>query len=289
MNLRVDAVTGGKNANADIAKAIRRLSPDIAWPTIALLVALYAAGGLSLWAGISGRAPLWLMCVINTLVAYGSYTPLHEAIHGNVARGRFRQLTQFVGVAAGWLFMHNYTLQRATHLSHHANLNDPALDADHWVAGKTPLSVLLRCMTVVFAHYVVGWRISDSRTRLRGVAENLVPLAFIAFAAGFWGWEIALYGLALPALLGATLLGLLFDFAVHTPYDKGATDRYLNTRVYLFPGIVNVLGTVLWCAQNYHLVHHLYPGVPFYAYPAAFRLARPLLSEKGSPIIALGR
>lgn len=285
---RATRVDDLRRMESEALRAVRALSPALATPTLVLLALLYFTGALSTWAGLTGRLPLALMFVINTLVAYGAYTPLHEALHDNIAKGRLRALTPVVGVAASWLFLHNYALQRATHLSHHANLNDPKRDADHWVAGKSPLSVALRCLTIVVAHYAVGWRIAPRGVRLRAVLENGAVFALVFAAGAAWGAPFALVAFVGPALLGSMLLGLLFDYAVHAPHEKGVTERFENTRVYLFPRGFEPLGSWLWGMQNYHLIHHLYPGVPFYAYGRAFALTRPLLEARGAPIIRLG-
>ncbi len=269
-------------------RAARSMGTGFAWPTILTLVFLYAAGGLSLAGAIYGYIPLWLTFLINTYVAFGSYTPLHEAIHSNVSKKTSIWANRVTGVLASWLFMHNYSLHRQTHLSHHANLNDPAKDADHWVAGKSWWSVALRCMTIVLSHYALGYRLSDRRVITAGVIENLMPVIGVAVLGWFAGWQIALFGVLLPALMGSALLALFFDYLVHAPYIYGVSDRYLNTRVYLPPRSMRGLVTCLWFAQNYHLVHHLYPWVPFYKYGRTFRQVLPLLEASRSPVIVLG-
>ena len=35
--------------------------------------------------------------------------------------------------------------------------------------------------------------------------------------------------------------------------------------------------------QNYHLVHHLWPSIPWFEYKPAYEVTKPLLDSKGSP------
>jgi len=35
--------------------------------------------------------------------------------------------------------------------------------------------------------------------------------------------------------------------------------------------------------QNYHLVHHLWPSIPWFEYKPAYEATKPLLDQKGSP------
>jgi len=39
--------------------------------------------------------------------------------------------------------------------------------------------------------------------------------------------------------------------------------------------------------QNLHLVHHLFPRVPFYRYRAVFEAARARIEAEGAPVVRL--
>ena len=82
----------------------------------------------------------------------------------------------------------------------------------------------------------------------------------------------------IPARL--TFLYLLFFFVwlPHFPYQH--TDRFRNTRITLFPG-----STWLLLQQDRHLIHHLYPSIPWYRYRAAHRELASLLSERGALVV----
>ena len=84
------------------AEVARRHTPDIAWPTIALL-----AGCLCLWLLSSALAlaevlPLWLAMVLNTLALYAIYTTVHDASHSAVVprNKRLRWVNTVVGTLA---------------------------------------------------------------------------------------------------------------------------------------------------------------------------------------------
>ena len=76
------------------------------------------------------------------------------------------------------------------------------------------------------------------------------------------------------------MLNILFQWLPHHPFDH--TERYLNTRASLWAG-----GTFLTLQQNLHLVHHLWPSVPFYNYARLFNRLRPVLKAEGSRIEGL--
>ena len=90
----------------------------------------------------------------------------------------------------------------------------------------------------------------------------------------------------LANVAGVTLLGFLFAWVVHTPFEE--TDRYRDTATILLPKPLHGPLTRLWLWQNYHAIHHLFPRVPYYRYDRLFDEIRPGMAERGAPIIELG-
>ena len=97
-------------------------------------------------------------------------------------------------------------------------------------------------------------------------------------------WDAAVFAFILPAAIASGMLAFVFDWLVHHPHDKHVTDRYRTSNVYLFPKALHWPVTMLWIFQNYHIIHHLYPRVPFYRYPRVFDRIRPLLEMRGTCI-----
>jgi len=68
----------------------------------------------------------------------------------------------------------------------------------------------------------------------------------------------------IPTRIAKFFIIWVFDFLPHYPHQIHATDdpfRSTSNRVGL-----EWLLTPIFVYQNYHLVHHLYPTVPFYRY-----------------------
>lgn len=74
------------------------------------------------------------------------------------------------------------------------------------------------------------------------------------------------------------MLNVLFQWLPHYPFDRND-----HTRISLWTG-----GTFATLQQNLHLMHHLWPSVPFYNYHRLFVALRPLLIAEGSPIQGFG-
>ena len=267
----------------DDTTAWRRHAGFIAWPTLVFFVAVLAAWivvGVLAWRGVLGWAPTF---VLQAVLAYLSFTPMHEASHGNIAGrdARLKSLEKAVGWLSGLPLLAPFSAFRKLHLEHHGHTNDTEKDPDFWVAGTTRWAILVRCLTILPHYY---WRI------LRGVlrspaardAATLVMLAVYVLvalaltAAGFGAWVLAAW--VGPALVATGFLAFVFDWLPHQPHQERS--RYRNSRIMLFPGL-----GVLLTNQNLHLVHHLYPRIPFYRYGTFFREARQTLAAKGAPIV----
>ena len=73
-------------------------------------------------------------------------------------------------------------------------------------------------------------------------------------------------------------LSFSFDYLPHKPHFVLASENpYRATRLFADP-----LLTPIFLYQNYHLVHHLYPGIPFYRYARVWREKRDELTRRGA-------
>jgi len=260
----------------------------IAIPTVILTFAVLS-GTAGLWAAaLTGALPLWAAGMLQTVLAYLAFTPVHEAVHGNIGGSAKRGwMDEAAGWACGALLVAPYPAFKTLHLKHHSNTNDPENDPDYWVAGGNPLSVALRCLTII-PHYdlwILGARggKSPALRRVRRVAVlGLLALAAVMLALTAAGFGVEVLALWVAPAIGASgLLAFAFDWAPHYPHDTQG--RFVDTRVILAPGLTPLM---MW--QNYHLIHHLWPRVPFYRYGVLFRAIRPELEARGAPVLALG-
>jgi len=266
-------------------RAWRRLTGSFAWPTVALLVAVLVLHVGSWWACVVLRWPLAFGVVLNAVVAYLAFTVHHEAAHGNIdgRKGSAGLADEVAGWISGVLLLSPFPAVRVLHLRHHGVTNDPATDPDMWVAVDGPVRLAARCLTIIphyYWHFLFGPTSTTKSARIAlpktiaGIV-GLLALGGVLWWAGLGGWALWLW--VLPAFLGTGFLAFAFDYLPHVPFDS--RERFLNTRV-----IEGRTLNVVLLGQNYHLMHHLYPRVPFYRYLACFHLMRPLLERKGARI-----
>lgn len=263
------------NAQPDIADQADDLvlfktlmkKPTVAWPTIMVLVASCIIFSLSTAAYIEGALPLSWAILFNTIAAYMSFTPAHEASHGSVSANR--ALNDWVGRLATVLQspVPFFRAFRYIHMQHHKFTNDKTKDPDLYV-GSGPGWLLPLKWTTLDINYLYRY-LNPSVFMKRPKSERREMLLALLFAAVVLtvisanGWlNYYLWLFLIPGRITAIFLAITFDFLPHYPHQAQAKDQPFqctSNRV----GMEWLLTPVL-LFQNYHLVHHLYPSVPFY-------------------------
>lgn len=250
-----------------IAKRFDLAARETGWPTV-----LLCAGALAAQLGAALLLPAPAAVLSCAVCAYAQFTVAHDASHGGVSRRAW--LNALCGYAAGLTLLMPYEAFRRNHLHHHAHTNDPARDPDFWVAGTTLPRTLLRCATILPYHYYCYlFRLG----RRDGVWTRSLTLLAAMAAALVLGGRAALIYWVLPAWLATSALGFLFDFWPHRPHT--GRGRMKDTAV-LAPAYLDPL----FLRQNIHLVHHLYPTIPWYRYRRAFEALEGSIRAEGGEI-----
>lgn len=252
--------------------------PFLALPTALVLVAAYLLYGISIALYLVG-APYVLVLILGGIAVYWSFTPLHDSVHRAVSR--HPGLNDVVGFLGCFLLLPGITARvyRFLHLEHHRNTGDADHDPDErfvsWNGWRFVYSLTL--VDVIWTvWYVRRW---SSRPR----AERLEFAAGLAFYVGLhvtfllspYAIEFLLL-FVLPQRLGLFITAYLF---AHIQHPEGVLQRE-----HPFQSTVMInesLGMrVLMLGQNQHLMHHLYPSVPFYRYDRVYRTGRRLFESQ---------
>jgi fatty acid desaturase len=254
------------------------------WPTWLLIACVY--GG---WFAVALNArtlgmPLALGALALLSCWYMSLQ--HELLHGHPTR--FPLVNALFGVAplAVWF---PYAVYRESHLRHHddAHLTDPARDpesffvsAERWERAGTCLRALFAFRNTLPGRVLIGPAFAIAGT-LRGAASSIVRGDLRA--AGSWalhgallavlidwldsrcgiGWFAFLFGVGYPALA----LGAIRSFHEHREAADPAERTVINEAGWFW--------RLLFLNNNYHLVHHDLPHVPWFALPGIYEKARP--------------
>ncbi|MEJ2866356.1 fatty acid desaturase [Actinomycetospora sp. OC33-EN08] len=283
----------------DEAAAVRRGVPDpgiplpaVAGPTVALWVvslAVWVGATLLALAALGGSvSPWWLLVTVpaHALVTFTMFTVLHEATHH--AAGRLRWVNEVLGrvsvpFVAAWA---TFPLVRYIHIEHHRHTNeDVLLDPDAWVEGGPAWQRPLRWLAIdlwYFRFYGPRMR-RRPRREVAGEVATLAVVIALAATLVITGNGLALVVVyLLPQRLGVGVLAWWFDWLPH--HDLGVTartDRFRATRVRV--GRERLMTPVM-LYQNYHLVHHIHPTIPFYRYVRAWENTRDDYLARDVPI-----
>jgi beta-carotene hydroxylase len=215
--------------------------------------------------------PHWLCFIVNVTALHLVGTVIHDASH-NVAHSN-RVLNAALGHGSALLLGFSFPVFTRVHMQHHANVNDPENDPDHYVSTGGPLWLI----PVRFFYHEVFffkrklWRKYELLEWFLGRAAVAV-IVFLGWKYGFLGY-IFNYWFSAAGVVGLAL-GLFFDYLPHRPHVE--RDRWKNARIY--PSRVM---NWLIMGQNYHLIHHLWPSIPWYYYQSAYYAVQPLLDQKG--------
>jgi fatty acid desaturase len=270
-------------------------------PALSLPGAAVFLAGLATYAGstalaLSGTWPWFVSVLPNAIASYLLFTVAHDASHHSLSS--HETVNVWLGRIATFLFapQAGFRTWRFIHMQHHRFTNhDDGRDPDHYTHRGPRWQGPLRWLTIDL--YYMVWYAPRMRRRPRAERLELfvswslfVALAVAAFATGNGLDLLALF--VLPMRLSVLWLGFAFDYLPHhglhlTPEQ----DRFRTTRNRI--GLERLLSPLL-LYQNYHLVHHLHPTIPFHRYIAVWRRNEsayvandPALSDvRGRPLTA---
>lgn len=244
-------------------------------PTLLMFLASVILSGCCFAGYAWWQWPHWCVFWLNFLALYVLGTVIHDATHGSAHK--IFWLNEAMGHGSALLQGFVYPVFKWVHLEHHAHVNDPENDPDHYVSTGGPLWLI----AVRFFYHEVFffkrrlWKKGPWELLAWILSRSVVVITFfLAFHFGYSDYVMN-YWLP-PAFIMGFLLGLFFDYLPHRPFQE--THRWRNARVY--PGW---LTNILLLGQNYHLIHHLWPSIPWYRYQPAYYAVKHLLDEKGSP------
>lgn len=267
-------------------------APRFARPTIAVPTVLVWLGSFVAWcaataAVLCGVGPGWwvVTTVVQGLVTFSMFTVLHESIHHTLGRPKWinhvfgRLSMPFISLFG------TFPMLAYTHLAHHRHTNESIHDdPDAWSIAGPRWQLPLRWLTIdawYCRFYFVRLRRRPRKEALGFAIYLTVALAFVAsiLILGYWRELVLIY--FIPQRIGMGILAWWFDWLPHHGLGTAKTDRYRAARVRV--GWERVL-CLLLMYQNYHLVHHIHPAIPFYLYIKAWRAAEAGYLKRNVPI-----
>lgn len=249
---------------------------EIEWPTLILLVVTYAVWLL----GTMAWGQSAVLSLILTGLAIAQFSSLqHEALHDHPFRHPL--LNEALVFPALAIFV-PYRRFRVTHLQHH---HDPALtdpyddpesnfcDPQVWAQLSAPVKLALRLNNTLLGRIVLGpligtWAFVAKDVALMRQGDAVVRQAWALNLAGLVPVLLWLLwaGMPLPAYLAAVYLGFAV-MKIRTFLEHRAHEAFRARTV-----IVEDRGplALLFLNNNFHVVHHMHPALPWYKIPAMY-------------------
>jgi beta-carotene hydroxylase len=267
---------------------VQPLTGKFAWRTLVHFVSVLVAVATVAALAVSGQLSYWAAVPVNAVLIYFMFAPLHEATHDNIVGpdSRLKWLTSLIGHVSGFVLLAPYVGFRQLHLHHHSHTNEPEEDPDYWVKSNSYFMVILRCMVIQPVYILHLYKIARDPVIMRAfVWEMVCVFAYIliivaAYAFGFGNSLLLLW--ILPGYIGVVMCPLMFDWPVHHPHNEGG--RYTDSAVLLFPRPIRRLMDLFFQGHAYHLIHHMYPRLPYYHYGTAYYALEPELAGLGAKV-----
>lgn len=209
----------------------------------------------------------------------------HEAVHGVLFRNRLAN--HIFGALCAWPVLQNFAAYRVLHLRHHAQLGVEG-DPDHFenytrrrwlVYGMHWGRLLLGYPAYLVAIPVLAFRHGTARDRVLLSLETMAAAGLLVVACLTLPTAWIVHAWLIPMAFINTMVNIR-GMSQHTLLEQSA-DVVQGTRTIL----TNPVTQFFMCNENFHLEHHLYPGVPWYRLPALHTALRPQLDALDAPFI----
>ncbi|MGB9303073.1 MAG: fatty acid desaturase [Mycobacterium sp.] len=241
--------------------------PTLALPTVGIFLVALTAFVASTIGYINGALSPWVTIPVNAAVTFVMFTVVHDACHYSISSARW--VNGLFGRLA-WLFVGPVVAFPSfgyIHIQHHRHSNDDDEDPDTFASHGKWWQLPFRWSLVEY--FYLRFYLPRARSRpVIEVAETVLMLTLsltgltVAIVTGNF-WTLAIVFL-IPQRIGLTILAWWFDWLPHHGLaDTQRSNRYRATRNRVG---AEWLFTPVLLSQNYHLVHHLHPSVPFYRY-----------------------
>lgn len=249
-----------------------RKAPTLAAPTAILFVASMVGIAMVWYFAVTDVIPLWVGAIANGVITYLLFSVIHDASHKSLSSVSW--VNETIG-AIGLFFLFPYApmvLLRWVHNKHHSHTNGPK-DPDRFEHESPWWQIPFRWM--FFDGAYIWYFIKNGQSVRKRHGKELITfysfllLLFVgAMYLGF-AWELFMLWFV-PSRITLFIIAVVFVILPHHPaMIAQEEDPYMATTMrFGWEWLLNPLLVY----QNYHLIHHLYPEIPFYRMHKAYYL-----------------
>lgn len=249
--------------------------PFIAWPTVILLFACLGSIATAWYLVLTENIPLWAGFIMNFVAYYFLFSPIHDGAHRSLSSEE--NINEFFTACA---YLPIYFIApapayaRMFHMQHHRHTGKKDLDPDIEISSKG--SNALHKWFIwgsQYNAYFLKFKEQLPRVEVKyQTPRNLISMACALYLFISFPLE-SLFLWIVPMLAGLTwMIAFVFSYLPHHIHKRVPGEDPLDP----YQSTCNLVGlewllSPIMQYQNYHLVHHLYPTVPFYRYVKVWR------------------
>ncbi len=244
-----------------------------------LWLALLALFGYLAWVAWGSWWALPAFAAYGTLYGGAGDSRWHECGHGTAFKSK--RLNDVVYYLASFMLLRQPTLWRWSHVRHHTDTiivgRDPEIT---FPRPSSPVAVVATFVPVRKVPMALWRTMKHAAGRIDDDARDFIPedelpklkwesRAYVTVIGAAVIWSLVAWTplpvlyVGLPTVYGAWLM-VFFALTQHAGLREDVLDHRLNTRtVYMNPVL-----RFLYSNMNYHIEHHMFPTVPYYALPA---------------------
>jgi fatty acid desaturase len=262
----------------------------IEWPTIAMIVLVYAVLATLVW--FHAILPWWLILGVGSYSAALHTSLQHEVLHGHPTRFKFFNEAMIFPTPTMWLPFQRY---KETHLTHHnnAHLTDPEIDPesyyllpDHWQTMGGIRRLLFQINHTLGGRMLIGpavgimrfWSM-DLLDVMKGNSRKAkawgVFAASCACVLAYVIWcEMPVWKYILLVAYPGISLALVRSYCEHQAAEQ-VEHRTIIVECSLF-------WSLLFLNNNLHVPHHERPSLAWYKLPAYYKSERAKLISQNN-------
>lgn len=260
--------------NPELFKQLSK-RPRIAWPTLVILFATVLPILILYVLAIVGKiSPVW-SGILSGLISYFTFSSIHDGLHRSVST--IDWLNETVCVATNFLIFPYLStgIIRWGHMQHHRFTGEPGKDPDLFIAKNIwhLLTVGVVWDFYYFARYFANRNERPEQEFRRTMIRFVFGMAVMAGITIFLPTNAIIFW-CFASRIGLLSIAFIFMYLPHQPHTVQQKDAPYQAT--LIRSGWDWLLTPTMAYQNWHLVHHLYPTVPFYRYKKVWNAKRAL-------------
>lgn len=202
--------------------------------------------------------------------SYFSFTVMHDAVHNSISSNKI--FNDFIGSTSSIILspISSYNAFKYIHKKHHLYVNTKK-DPDYWISHSSN-HIIHKCVLQIPYYWFYIFKIYlygeiDIKTFFQSIYQIIILIfTYMTFYVFNFNYSLYIiyYYMFLPSLISIPLLSLMLTYLPHK--NMGYKDKYKTSSIIKLKYVSEFFTSIIMANQNYHIIHHLNPNIPFHQY-----------------------